>query len=32
VPACTSDSIHPLEELSDELKPFIEKNAAFYSN
>jgi ferredoxin len=32
VPACTSDSIHPVEELPEELKPFIEKNAAYFSN
>ena len=32
VPACTSDAIHPLDELPDDLKAFVEKNAAFYSN
>ena len=32
VPACTSDSIHPVEELAEELKPFIEKNAKFFTN
>jgi ferredoxin len=31
VPACTSDSIRPVEELSEEEKPFIEKNAAYFS-
>ena len=30
VPACTSDSIHPVEDLPEELKPFIDKNAAFF--
>jgi hypothetical protein len=28
---CTSDSIHPADELSDEQKLFIEKNAEFYA-
>jgi ferredoxin len=31
VPACTSDSIRPVEELSEEEKPFIEKNATYFS-
>jgi NAD-dependent dihydropyrimidine dehydrogenase PreA subunit len=31
VPACGSDSIHPVDELPEELKPFVEKNAAFFS-
>lgn len=31
VPACMSDSIRPVEELSEEEKPFIEKNAAYFS-
>ena len=30
VPACTSDSIHALEALSEDKKEFVEKNAAFY--
>ena len=32
VPVCTSDSIHPIDELPEELKACAEKNAAFYSN
>ena len=32
VPACTSDSIHPAEDLPEDLKPFIDKNAAFFAN
>ena len=32
VPVCTSDSIHPIDELQEELKAFAEKNAAFYTN
>jgi NAD-dependent dihydropyrimidine dehydrogenase PreA subunit len=32
VPACTSNSIFPLDEVPDEKKVFIEKNAAFYAN
>jgi NAD-dependent dihydropyrimidine dehydrogenase PreA subunit len=32
VPACTSDSIHPVDELPQDLKPFVEKNASFFSN
>jgi NAD-dependent dihydropyrimidine dehydrogenase PreA subunit len=31
VPVCTSDSIIPAEELTDELKHFLEKNEAFYA-
>ena len=29
-PACTSDSIHALEDVPEDKKEFIEKNAAFY--
>ena len=32
VPACTSNSIFSLDEVPDEKKVFIEKNAAFYAN
>ena len=32
VPVCTSDSIHPVDELPEELKAFAEKNASFYAN
>jgi ferredoxin len=32
VPACGSDSIHAVEDLPEELKPFIDKNAAYFSN
>jgi ferredoxin len=32
VPACTSDSIHAVEDLPEELKPFIGKNAGFFAN
>jgi NAD-dependent dihydropyrimidine dehydrogenase PreA subunit len=32
VPACTSDSIHAVDDLPEELKPFIDKNAAFFAN
>lgn len=31
VPACTSDSIIPVDDLSEEQKVFIEKNASFYN-
>jgi NAD-dependent dihydropyrimidine dehydrogenase PreA subunit len=31
IPVCASESIHPADELSDEQKPFIEKNAEFYA-
>lgn len=30
VPVCTSDSIHALDEVPEDKKAFIEKNAAFY--
>ncbi len=32
VPVCTSDSIHSLEDVPEEKKEFIEKNAAYYAN
>jgi NAD-dependent dihydropyrimidine dehydrogenase PreA subunit len=32
VPVCTSDSIKTIDDLSEEQKPFIDKNAAFYAN
>jgi ferredoxin len=32
VPACTSDSIHALEDLPEDKKDFIEKNADFYKH
>jgi len=28
---CTSESIHPADELPEEKKEFIEKNAAFFN-
>jgi TPP-dependent indolepyruvate ferredoxin oxidoreductase alpha subunit len=31
VPVCTSDSIHPLDELPEELKQFAETNAKFFN-
>ena len=31
VPACTSDSIHALEDVPDDKKEFIEKNAGYYA-
>ena len=31
LPVCTSDSIKSADDLTDEQKPFIEKNAAFYA-
>jgi len=31
VPVCTSDSILPIDDLAEEQKSFIEKNAAFYN-
>jgi ferredoxin len=31
VSACTSDAIHPVDELPEDLKHFVEKNAAFYT-
>ena len=31
VPACTSDSIHALEDVPDVKKEFVEKNAAHYA-
>jgi NAD-dependent dihydropyrimidine dehydrogenase PreA subunit len=30
VPACTSDSIHALEDLPEDKKEFVEKNAEYY--
>ena len=30
VPACTSDSIHVLEDVPEDKKEFIEKNAAYF--
>jgi NAD-dependent dihydropyrimidine dehydrogenase PreA subunit len=30
IPACTSDSIHAMEDVPEEKKDFIEKNAAYY--
>ena len=32
VPACTSDSIHALDDLPEDKKNFIETNAAFYKH
>jgi ferredoxin len=32
VPACGSDSIHAVEDLPEELRPFIDKNAAYFAN
>jgi hypothetical protein len=32
VPVCTSDSIKTIDDLSDDQKPFIDKNAAFFAN
>jgi NAD-dependent dihydropyrimidine dehydrogenase PreA subunit len=32
VPVCTSDSIKPIDDLTEELKPFAAKNAAFFTN
>jgi NAD-dependent dihydropyrimidine dehydrogenase PreA subunit len=32
VPVCTSDSIKPVDDLTDEQKHFIERNAAFYAS
>ena len=31
IPACTSDSIQPADELPDDKKVFVEKNAAYYA-
>jgi ferredoxin len=30
IPVCTSDSIHAIDEVPEEKKDFIAKNAAFY--
>lgn len=32
VPVCASDAIHPSDDLSEEQKPCVEKNAAFFAN
>ena len=32
VPACTSDSIFTADDLPEDKKEFLEKNAAFYAN
>jgi ferredoxin len=32
VAVCTSSSILPVDELPEELKEFVAKNAAYYSN
>jgi len=32
VPVCTSDSIYALEDLPEEKKEFIERNAGYYKN
>jgi len=31
VPVCTAHSVHSLDEVPDDKKDFIEKNAAFYA-
>ena len=32
IPVCTSDSIHTLDDLPEDKKEFIEKNAAYYAH
>jgi NAD-dependent dihydropyrimidine dehydrogenase PreA subunit len=32
IPACTSDSIHALDDVPEDKKHFIEKNAAYYKH
>jgi hypothetical protein len=32
VPVCTSDAIHPIDDLADDLKHFAAKNAEFFTN
>jgi NAD-dependent dihydropyrimidine dehydrogenase PreA subunit len=32
VPVCTSDSIKTIDDLTDDQKPFVDKNAAFFAN
>lgn len=32
VPVCTSDAIHPFDDLTDEQKPFAAKNAEFFNS
>ena len=32
VPACTSDSILAVDDVPEDKKPFIERNAAFFKN
>jgi NAD-dependent dihydropyrimidine dehydrogenase PreA subunit len=32
IPICTSDAIHALDDVPDEKKPFVEKNASFFKN
>jgi hypothetical protein len=31
-PACTSDSIHAIDDVPEDKKDFVEKNAAFYKH
>ena len=30
VPVCTSDSLHPIDDLTEEQKEFVARNAAFF--
>jgi ferredoxin len=32
VPVCTSDSIHSIDDLPEDQKRFLEKNAGFFAN
>jgi ferredoxin len=32
VPVCTSDSIFAVDDLPDELKPFVDANAVYFAN
>ena len=32
IPVCTSDSLYAIDDVPDEKKSFIEKNAAFFAN
>jgi len=32
IPACTSDSIHAIDDVPEDKKDFVEKNAAFYKH